>query len=122
MINQHLRLFCLTTLLIAGMLLSGAEAKPAIEPLFTPYIASSLLVDSNFLRFSDSVDAQAITGTADKSELIQQLAGGFDIDWKQGVQQLLIKANVYQNSFQNFSSLDYIGWKKSGAVELAITA
>ena len=99
-------------LILVSFVVGQAEAKqPAQEQTFTPYVASSLLYDSNYLRFSDSVNSQQVTGKSDKSELIEQLAAGFDVDWKHSLQQVLVKANVQQNSFQNFSNLDYVGWK-----------
>ena len=100
------------SLIIACLVFSQVEAKPPVqEQTFTPYVASSLLYDSNYLRFSDRVDPQSVTGKDDKSELIEQLAAGFDVDWKHSLQQVLVKANVQNNNFQNFSNLDYVGWK-----------
>lgn len=99
-------------LVMASLAIRQAEAKPQIqEQTFRPYLASSLFYDSNYLRFSDSVDPQSITGTADKSELITQLAAGLDVDWKHSLQQVLIKADVQNNNFANFSDLGYVGWK-----------
>ncbi len=112
-VSQHLaRIGWRKPLIIASFVFSQAAAKPPAQiQTFTPYVATSLLHDSNFLRFSDSVDPQLVTGKSDKSELIGQLAAGFDVDWKHSLQHVLVKANVQQNSFQNFSSLDYVGWK-----------
>ena len=99
-------------LIIACLVFSQVEAKPPVqEQTFTPYVASSLLYDSNYLRFSDRVDPKSVTGKDDKSELIEQLAAGFDVDWKHSLQQVLVKANVQNNNFQNFSNLNYVGWK-----------
>src|SRR5574343_976500 len=97
---------------MACLAMRHSEAKPQIqEQTFRPYLASNLFYDSNYLRFSDSVDPQSITGTADKSELITQLAAGLDVDWKHSLQQVLIKADVQNNDFANFSDLGYVGWK-----------
>jgi exopolysaccharide biosynthesis operon protein EpsL len=66
-----------------------------------------LLYDSNFLRLSDTAK---IPGKSDKSEFVKQAKAGVDLDWKISRQHILITANVNQNWFQNFTSLDYTGW------------
>ncbi len=76
----------------------NATASP--DDTIKPYVAFNTLYDSNFFRRPDNVD----------SELINQVNGGFDVDWKISRQHILIKANVNQNWFQSFSNLNYIGW------------
>jgi exopolysaccharide biosynthesis operon protein EpsL len=75
-----------------------------------PYVASNLLYDSNFLRLSDSVDPVQVTGQSGKSEFIKQVSGGFDMDWTLSRQHIIVRANVNQNWFQNYTTLDYTGW------------
>lgn len=87
---------------------SYAVASP--DDTIKPYVASSLLYDSNFLRLSDNVDPVLVTGKSDKSDFIKQVAAGFDMDWTISRQHIIVKANVNQNWFQNFTSLDYTGW------------
>ncbi len=110
--GQPSRFVFSATLLTASMVSADTKSKPAVpEQILTPYIATSLLYDSNYFRISDRIDSKLIIGNSDKSELVEQLAAGFDIDWKHSLQQIIIKANVNHNGYQNFSSLDYIGWK-----------
>lgn len=89
---------------------SNSYAVASPDDTIKPYVASSLLYDSNFLRLSDSVDPVLVTGKSDKSEFIKQVAAGFDMDWTISRQHIIIKANANQNWFQNFTSLDYTGW------------
>ncbi len=75
-----------------------------------PYIGFDMLFDSNFLRLSDSFDSVSLSGKADTSEFIKKVSAGFDMDWEISRQHIVVKANVNQNWFQNFTSLDYLGW------------
>lgn len=84
---------------------SYAVASP--DDTIKPYVAFNMLYDSNFLRLSDHPDPVLDTG---KSEFLKQVAAGFDMDWTISRQHILVKANVNQNWFQNFTSLDYTGW------------
>lgn len=97
-------------LFLIGGLPSRSYAVASPDDTIKPYVASSLLYDSNYLRLSDSVDPVAITGKSDKSEFIKQVAAGLDMDWTISRQHIIVKANVNQNWFQNFSTLDYTGW------------
>ena len=76
-----------------------------------PYVATNMLYDSNFLRLSDKIDTVSLIGKIDKSEFIKQASTGFDLDWSLSKQRIIISADVNQNFFQNFSSLNYTGWK-----------
>jgi hypothetical protein len=76
-----------------------------------PYVATSMLYDSNFLRISNKTDSFSLIGKTDKSEFIKQASTGFDLDWSLSKQRIIINADVNQNFFQNFSSLNYTGWK-----------
>lgn len=87
---------------------SYAIASP--DDAIKSYVGFSMLYDSNFLRQSDDDNLVLVTGTSDKSEFIKQVATGFDMDWTISRQHIIIKANADQNWFQNFTSLDYIGW------------
>ncbi|MGZ4976678.1 MAG: XrtB/PEP-CTERM-associated polysaccharide biosynthesis outer membrane protein EpsL [Methylobacter sp.] len=100
---------CLMVLL-GGIASSKSYAVASPDDTIKPYVAASLLYDSNFLRLSDNVDPVSVTGKSDKSDFIKQVAAGFDVDWTISRQHIIVKANVNQNWFQNFSSLDYTGW------------
>ncbi len=103
-------LFSYFMLLIGVGLSSKSHAVASPDDTIRPYVASNLLYDSNFLRLSDNVDPVAVTGKSDKSEFIKQVAAGLDMDWTISRQHIIVKANVNQNWFQNFTTLDYIGW------------
>jgi exopolysaccharide biosynthesis operon protein EpsL len=102
-------LFQCFLLLLAGMP-SKSYAVSSPDDTIKPYVASTLLYDSNFLRLSDNVDPVALTGQSDKSEFVKQVKAGFDLDWTISRQHFIVKANVNQNWFQNFTTLDYTGW------------
>lgn len=90
---------------------SHALASP--DDTVKPYVAFNMLYDSNLLRLSDTADTVAITGKSDKSDFIKQIAAGFDMDWTLGRQHILVKALINQSWYQNFSTLDYLGWDTS---------
>jgi exopolysaccharide biosynthesis operon protein EpsL len=102
-------LFSSFLLLLAGVP-SKSYAVSSPDDTVKPYVASTLLYDSNFLRLSDSADTVALTGQSDKSEFVKQVKAGFDLDWTLSRQHFIVKANVNQNWFQNFTFLDYTGW------------
>ncbi len=97
-------------LMLGGALPGKSYAVVSPDDTFKPYVASTLLYDSNFLRLSDSVDPVSVTGQSDRSDFIKQVAAGFDMDWKIQRQHFIIKANVNQSWFQTFTNLDYTGW------------
>lgn len=97
-------------LLLGGAMPNKSYAVASPDDIIKPYVASSLLYDSNFLRVSDNVDPVSATGKSDKSDFIKQVGAGFDMDWTISRQHIIVKANVNQNWFQNFTSLDYTGW------------
>lgn len=101
-------LSCLIMLAGGTPVNSYAIASP--DDSIRPYVASSLLYDSNFLRLSDNVDPVLVSGKSDKSEFVKQVAAGVDMDWTISRQHILIQANVNQNWFGNYTSLDYTGW------------
>lgn len=96
--------------LAAGTVPGKSYAVASPDDTFKPYVASSLIYDSNFLRQSDSVDPVLITGKSDKSDFIKQVKAGFDMDWTISRQHIIVQASANQNWFQNFSTLDYTGW------------
>ncbi len=96
---------CIMLLIGCGM----PNKSYAIESI-KPYVATSMLYDSNFLRVSDNAPVSFTGGKSDKSEFIKQVTAGFDMDWIISRQHVIIKANTNQNWFQNFTSLDYLGW------------
>lgn len=101
-------------LLPCFLLLTGATipaksyAMASPDDTIKPYVASTLLYDSNFLRQSN--DRVPIAGKSDKSDFIKQVKAGVDMDWTISRQHIIVQANVNQNWFQNFSVLDYTGW------------
>jgi exopolysaccharide biosynthesis operon protein EpsL len=97
-------------LLIGGGMPSKCYAIASLDDTIKPYVAFNMLYDSNFLRVSNNVDPVIVIGESNKSEFLKQISAGFDIDRTISRQRIIIKANVNQNWFQNFTSLDYIGW------------
>ncbi len=118
--KQQNYLSYLLILLFGLVLPSKSEALDTIDdsfvPSFTnatikPYLATNMLYDSNFLRLSNKTDTYSLIGKTDKSEVITQASTGFDLDWTLSKQHISINADVNQNFFQNFTSLNYTGWK-----------
>ncbi|MFA5983227.1 MAG: outer membrane beta-barrel protein [Methylococcaceae bacterium] len=99
-------LFCLACCLSSVKLYAAASETDT----FKPYLSSSILYDSNYLRLSKSASPSITGGVNDFSEVLKQASAGFDVDWKISRQHILIKANINQNWFENFTSLDYLGW------------
>ena len=77
---------------------------------FKPYLVSSLKYDSNLLRLSKS----ETVGKNSKSDFMQQVRAGIDIDWKISRQQVLVKADLNQNWFDTYSELNYFGYSLLG--------
>ena len=103
-------LFSCFMLMLAEAMPSTGYAVSSPDDTIRPFVASNLLYDSNFLRLSDNVDPVAVTGKGDKSEFIKQVSAGFDMDWTVSRQHLVVRAKANQNWFQNFTTLDYVGW------------
>lgn len=99
-------------LVISGGIMDKCYALAPLDKDDTikPYVAVDMLYDSNFLRISDDADPVAVIGENDTSEFIKQISAGLEMDWAISRQHIIIDANINQNWFQNFSSLDYIGW------------
>ena len=76
---------------------------------FRPYVGTSLLFDSNFLRLSKYDNARDAVGKSTKSDFIKQLRAGFDIDWRFSRQQVLVKVDFNQHWFETFNELNYLG-------------
>jgi exopolysaccharide biosynthesis operon protein EpsL len=98
-------------MLLLGLLSSKVFAVSSQDDTIKPYVASTLQYESNFLRAPDNANSSSLGGKSDKSEFIKQAAAGFDMDWAVSRQHFIIRANLNQNWFQNFDSLDYLGWK-----------
>jgi len=103
-------LFSCFMLMLAEAMPSTGYAVSSPDDTIRPFVASNLLYDSNFLRLSDNVDPVAVTGKGDKSEFIKQVSAGFDMDWTISRQHFIVRAKANQNWFQNFTTLDYVGW------------
>lgn len=97
-------------LLIGGGMPGKGFAMASIDDTIKPYANFGMLYDNNFLRVSNNALAASSAGINDKSEFIKQLSAGFDMDWLISRQHIVVKANVNQNWFQNFTNLDYVGW------------
>jgi len=97
-------------MLIGVLQTSKCYAVASPDDTIIPYVGFNMLYDSNFLRLSDNVDPILVTGKSNKDDFIKQVSAGFDMDWTISRQHIIIRANVNQNWFQNFTSLDYTGW------------
>ena len=84
-------------------------ASAAQGDTFRPYVSSSYMHDSNLLRFDDSVDPSGLTGKKGRSDTVKSLAAGIDVDWKYSRQRILISAEMNDNSYNRFDTLNYQG-------------
>lgn len=80
------------------------------ETTIRPYVSTSMLFDSNFLRLPSNALSMAITGKSGTGEFVKQGAAGVDFDWFISRQHIIIKVDVNQNLYQNYSNLNYTGW------------
>lgn len=88
----------------------NSYATSSSDNSFKPYVGSMLLYDSNFLRLPNNIGSDNFSDKNHKSEFLKQIAAGFNMDWRISRQHFTIKANVNENWFQNFNSLNYLGW------------
>ena len=63
--------------------------------------------DSNLFRLSDDVDAQAVIGESERSDIIYQLGAGARYDLRVSRQKFIAEANVTAYKFQRFDNLDH---------------
>jgi len=105
--TQH---FLLCSIVLIEICLPANSNADDLLSSIKPYIASSTLYDTNFIRLPNGVNSFASTGKSSSSEIVDQLNFGLDMDWSIGRQNILVKANANQNWFQNFTSLNYLGW------------
>lgn len=90
---------------------NNTYAASSPDDTINPYVASSILYDSNFLRLGKNVNPLLVTGKNTTSEIIKTVTAGVNADWQFfSRQHFLINANVNQNWFQNLTGLDYTGW------------
>ena len=97
-------------LLIGAGMSTKCYALASLDDTIRPYVAFNMLYDSNLLRVSNSIDPVRVIGKSDTSDFIKQAVAGFDMDWTVSRQHFIVKGEINQNWFQNFSSLDYTGW------------
>jgi exopolysaccharide biosynthesis operon protein EpsL len=71
--------------------------------------------DSNLFRLSNSEDTEKTLGTSDKSDTVTQLEAGMHAAIPISQQQLVFDASVNNNHFNNFSFLNYTGYRAQGA-------
>jgi exopolysaccharide biosynthesis operon protein EpsL len=90
---------------------NNSYAVSSPDDTINPYVVTSILYDSNFLRLGKNVNPLLVTGKNTTSEIIKQVTAGVNADWQFfSRQHFLINANVNQNWFQNLTGLDYTGW------------
>ena len=76
---------------------------------FRPYVATTYLHDSNLLRIDDEVDLAGLTGKHSRSDTVKTVATGMDVDWTYSRQRFLISAEMNENTFNRFDTLNYQG-------------
>lgn len=97
---------------------AGATATP--DDTFMPYAGASVRYDDNLLRLSDQRTPQQAAGKNTKSDFIKQINAGLNIDWDFNRQNLVVKTNINQNWYTNYSELDNLGYDVLGQWNWAI--
>jgi len=86
------------------------EAALGVEgDTFRPLLSYSYGYDSNLYRMESDAVALSLLGSPIQSETYQRLGIGFDLDWKQGRQRVLAKAQASKTRFNRYSLLDNTG-------------
>jgi exopolysaccharide biosynthesis operon protein EpsL len=101
-------MLCVRIACLGVLIFSHTYAAGTTENELHPYIATDILYDSNLLRVSDT-DSEGTT-RKNKSDFIQQLRAGLDIDWNISRQHFLLKGEANHSWFQRFDELNYVGW------------
>jgi len=104
---RHARLF---SLLVPAFLLA-TPAHAGEGDTFRPVLQYSFTHEDNVFRIADNT---TLAPGFSKSDSYQSLGAGFDVDWKQGRQQVLVNALFTRTSFKNNSTLDYDGQNATG--------
>jgi len=86
-----------------------ASAYAAPGDTFTPYAEYSFTHDSNIFRLANDQEALAVLGTTEKSDEIQRLRVGIDVDYALSRQRFIVQASINRNTYNRFSDLDFSG-------------
>lgn len=117
-------------------ILAGAEKTGAIavllivlNPVYADqfdtvnYVATAgINYDSNVFRLPSWADPQTVLGKPGKSDAIRLISAGINIDKKYANQELILGANVTNNSYNTFSNLDYNGTTYKAAANWSLTS
>jgi exopolysaccharide biosynthesis operon protein EpsL len=90
------------------MIIGRVHATASPDDIIKPYIAANLLYDNNLLRLPKGQSFP--DGKSSKGDFVKTVNAGVEMDWKLSRQQFIVKADVNHSWFQNFESLDYLGW------------
>ena len=93
-----------------GTLIFIIAAAPAFADQYDTInytAAAGWIYDSNVFRLPSSADSQIAIGNSEKSDRIRQLTLGFNLDKKYSNQELVLNAQITNNKYDTFSSLDY---------------
>ena len=74
-----------------------------------PYVSTSVNYDDNVFRFSSPVQAKAVLGSSDMSDLVKQLNLGVEVNLRLSRQLVSFTSSVNENKYSRFSNLDNTG-------------
>jgi len=97
--NQNLIVFTALVVLQAPIVL-------AQERLIEPYVASRVSYDDNYLKFADSDDARAATGSSNTQETTLNVIAGLKGSAPISRQKLTYSAEVNRSKFDRYDDLD----------------
>ncbi|MDD1605390.1 MAG: hypothetical protein LUP96_01640 [Methylococcaceae bacterium] len=102
-IIRHVIIMGGISLLISQKVLAAA----LFDHIVQPYVGTQLTYDNNLLRLPKN----SLLGTVNsKGSFIEQLKAGLAINWQISQQQLKVDANINQNWFSTFNTLNYTGY------------
>lgn len=84
-------------------------------------VGHSVQTDSNVFRLSDSADAQALIGRADRSDTINITTLGFKLDKSYSLQRFEVDVFADRYDYKNFSSLNFTSMNYAAAWRWAFT-
>lgn len=102
----------------AGLVVALLSAAPAFADQLNVinYTATAgYSYDNNVYRLPSSINPQPVIGHSSKSDRIRSILLGINIDKKYSNQNVMFSANVTNNKYVKFSSLDYNGTVYSAA-------
>ncbi|MEW6353081.1 MAG: XrtB/PEP-CTERM-associated polysaccharide biosynthesis outer membrane protein EpsL [Pseudomonadota bacterium] len=103
-------------LCVASWSSQAAPESAAQADVIQPHISASTLHDSNIFRLSKSSNPQTTLGTSEKSDTVNRLEAGLDVNLPISRQRLLLGASIGRNWYDRFSFLNNTDKRANGTL------